>query len=79
MPDRQACAASVYVLRTGIWVECAATSTGSQYDPQVVEMFLQVLDADERVQAPALIEEQLHDAPSSSTRAALPDRETVAG
>jgi putative transposase len=31
MPDRQAFAALVYVLRTGIGVECAATSTGSQF------------------------------------------------
>jgi diguanylate cyclase (GGDEF)-like protein len=52
---------------------------GSQYDPQVVEMFLQVLDADARTQEPALMEEFLHDAPSSPPRAARPDRETVAG
>ncbi len=52
---------------------------GSQYDPQVVEMFLYVLDADERAHAPTLLEERLPDATPSSTREALPDREIVAG
>jgi diguanylate cyclase (GGDEF)-like protein len=52
---------------------------GSQYDPQVVEMFMQVLDADKLAQAPALMEELLHDATPSSTRGELLDRETIAG
>jgi response regulator RpfG family c-di-GMP phosphodiesterase len=52
---------------------------GSQYDPQVVEMFLHVLDADERAHTPALMEERLPDAPPLSTREGLSDREIVAG
>jgi diguanylate cyclase (GGDEF)-like protein/putative nucleotidyltransferase with HDIG domain len=52
---------------------------GSQYDPQVVEMFLRVLDADELLPAPTLMEELRHDAASSSIRGELLDRETVAG
>ncbi len=52
---------------------------GSQYDPQVVEVFLHVLNADERTQALALMEELLHVATPSPTGGELPDREAVAG
>jgi diguanylate cyclase (GGDEF)-like protein/putative nucleotidyltransferase with HDIG domain len=49
---------------------------GSQYDPQVVEMFLHVLDADERGQAPVLVEELPGDATPSAAAEAL-DREIL--
>jgi diguanylate cyclase (GGDEF)-like protein len=52
---------------------------GSQYDPQVVEVFLDVLDADAQSQeAPPLAKELPHDALPSSTMGELPDREAVA-
>ena len=49
---------------------------GSQYDPQVVEMFLHVLDADEEVHAPVLVEGLTCDATPSSAGEAL-DREIL--
>jgi len=50
---------------------------GSQYDPQVVEVFLLVLDADELPQAPGLMEEVQGDATPSQVGGELLDRETL--
>jgi diguanylate cyclase (GGDEF)-like protein len=50
---------------------------GSQYDPQVVEVFLLVLDADELPQAPVLMEEVQGDATPSQVGGELLDRETL--
>jgi len=52
---------------------------GSQYDPQVVEVFLLVLDADELPQAPVLMEEVQGDATPSQAGGEVSGRETVRG
>lgn len=52
---------------------------GSQYDPQVVEVFLHVLDATEQPQAPVVMEELPCDATPSSAAGEVLDRETVRG
>ena len=50
---------------------------GSQYDPQVVEVFLLALDADELAQAPVLMEEVQGDMTPSQPAGELLDRETL--
>jgi len=50
---------------------------GSQYDPQVVEMFLLVLDADEQPQTPVLMEEMQGDATPSQAGGEALDREVL--
>ncbi len=50
---------------------------GSQFDPQVVEAFLHVLDAQEEQVAPVLLEEVPRDATPSPTREELLDRDVL--